>query len=160
MIRNEPWIDQTVITAVEIMGPTNRAPLKIMALREMAVVSNSRGTKLGARDNRAGWLMPIAHPVRKVKMTRCQTFKRPEVDKAKSTSADNAATTCAQTITKMRLCRSAKAPPKGPNKITGAKSAIAMMPNQAGEWVNSHVSQPTAIRCIQVPINDRPLPKI
>ena len=150
MIRNEPWIDQSVITAVEIMGPTNRAPLKIMALREMAVVSNSRGTKLGARDNRAGWLMPIAHPVRKVKMTRCQTFKRSEADKANS----------AQTITKMRLCRSAKAPPKGPNKITGAKSAIAMMPNQAGEWVNSHVSQPTAIRCIQVPINDKPLPKI
>ena len=160
MIRNEPWIDQSVITAVEIMGPKNRAPLKIMALREMAVVSNSGGTRLGARDNRAGWLMPTAHPVRKVKMVRCQTFKMPEADKANSTSADSAAATCAQTMTMMRLYRSAKAPPKGPNRNTGAKSAIAMIPSHAGEWVNSHVSQPTAIRCIQVPINDRPLPKI
>ena len=42
--------------------------------------------------------------------------------------------------------------------MVGPVSASAMMPSQVAEWVMSQVSQPIAVRCTQMPMEDEKLP--
>ncbi len=55
--------------------------------------------------------------------------------------------------------RSTTAPAMGATKVEGKNSAKDMMPSQAPEWVSCQVTQPTAIRCIQVPMSETKLPE-
>ena len=61
-------------------------------------------------------------------------------------------------ITRSRSTRSASAPPNGPIRTPGNRSANATSPRTAPEWLSSQASQPTPIRCIQVPISETLLP--
>jgi hypothetical protein len=61
-------------------------------------------------------------------------------------------------ITRSRSVRSASAPPNGPIRTPGNRSANATRPSTAPEWLSSQASQPTPIRCIQVPISETLLP--
>ena len=62
--------------------------------------------------------------------------------------------------TRRRSQRSAAAPAIGPTSITGQKSANAMTPSQRPEWVICQVSQPTEMRCIQVPMREMAFPAV
>ena len=77
---------------------------------------------------------------------------------ANRTPACTSETTWLVFTTCRRSQRSAAAPATGPTRMTGKKSANAMMPSQSPEWVICQVSQPTEIRCIQVPISETALP--
>ena len=61
-------------------------------------------------------------------------------------------------ITRSRSARSASAPPNGPISTPGNRSAKATRPTTAPEWLSSQASQPTPMRCIQVPISETLLP--
>jgi hypothetical protein len=63
-----------------------------------------------------------------------------------------------RTIGRIGSIRSISAPARGLSTTAGNRSAKAMMPSQAGEWVSSHVSQPTARRCIHRVISDGTMP--
>ena len=77
---------------------------------------------------------------------------------ANSASAWTMIRLCATLITCRRSTRSASAPPNGPISTPGKRSAKATRPSTAPEWLSSQASQPTPMRCIQVPISDTLLP--
>ena len=65
---------------------------------------------------------------------------------------------CEARMMRRRSKRSAIAPPIGPKKTDGKRSAKATSPSHVPDWVSSQVSHPTPMRCIQVPISDTELP--
>ena len=75
-----------------------------------------------------------------------------------SVAAWHIASVCEARMMRSRSTRSAMAPPSGPKKTEGKRSAKATSPSQACECVSSQVSQPTPMRCIQVPTSDTELP--
>jgi hypothetical protein len=83
---------------------------------------------------------------------------RPEAVSAKSTSAWAIMIAWPSLSARRRSQRSAAAPAKGPTTTVGKRSAKAMAPSQAPDSVSCQVSQPTATRCIQVPISETALP--
>ena len=57
-----------------------------------------------------------------------------------------------------RFSRSATAPAKGPSRIEGRNSAVAISPRKNADSVSSQASAPTPVRCIQVPTSETALP--
>ena len=68
------------------------------------------------------------------------------------------ASVCAARMIFRRSRRSAMTPANGPIINEGLKSASAITPSQAPDWVSSQVSHPTAIRWIHKPTSDTELP--
>jgi hypothetical protein len=139
-------------------GPTKRAALNTMLLIATAVASSGLGTRFGISASRAGWLKPITAPWNSTSASRSGTVIAPLAVSTNSASAWSMIRVWATLITRSRSARSASAPPNGPISTPGNRSANATSPSTAPEWLSSQASQPTPIRCIQVPISEMPLP--
>ena len=135
-----------------------RAELNTMLLIATAVARSRRGTRLGTSASRAGWLKPITTPLNSTSASSSGTVISPLTVSANRTRDCAMISSCATLITRRRSTRSASAPPKGPITTVGNRSAKATRPRTAPDWLSSQASQPTPIRCIQVPISETLLP--
>ena len=137
-----------------------RARLKATELIAMPVERESNGTRLGISARREGWLKPIAMPCTRTRSANSSTPITPLAVRKNSVPAWSRAMVCAAIMMRSRSKRSANTPPRGPMKTAGSRSAQATRPSQKPDWVKSQVSQPTAVRCIQVPISETALPEM
>ena len=155
---NTTLTSHQTITRPASAGPAKRARLNTMLLIATAVASAERGTRLGTSARRAGWTRPSTRPPSITRPIKSSTVMSPVAVSANRVSDCSMINDCAMRIRRSRSKRSASAPPNGPITIVGNRSANATRPRIAPEWLSSQASQPTAIRCIQVPISETLLP--
>ena len=130
----------------------------MMALIATAVEISARGTRLGTRARREGWLKPMTIPFTKTRANNISIVMTSNQVRRQRAADRIIASVWVMAMTLRRLIRSATAPPMGPMKTEGNRSANATAPSQPPDSVNSQVSQPTAMRCIQVPTSETELP--
>jgi hypothetical protein len=137
-----------------------RAMLKISELMPMAEDRSCRATRLGVSDRRSGWLKAITTPRKIVSPSSHQMVIVPVITRPASAAPCSIASTWNTRSAVSRSTRSATAPASGAMSMVGNRSAKAMTPSQVGDSVSSQVSQPTAMRCTQVPSWDTRLPML
>ena len=85
------------------------------------------------------------------------TLINPVVIKVSSTSECAARPNWTMVAMRTRSTRSAMAPAMGETMTDGNSPQNTSTPTQAGEWVSSHASQSTAMRCTHNPVQHRVL---
>ena len=128
-----------------------------------------RAALIEAVNNAAAQFAEVAAALRAPKRTKLVTdaagrpvesVTTPVMVKTARAAACTVASTSPINAIFRRSKRSASAPTTGATIIVGMNSAAATAPSQAADPVSSHVSQPTATRCIHVPITDTKLPAV
>ena len=145
-MRKAKLISDQAITAPAIIGPTNRAVLKITEFKATAAGISVLSTSIGTNANLAGnpILAVIPSPADK-------TNNQPTPIVCQYTSKNKTTASAAERLwvnsrILRRSYRSAHTPANGPITSDGNKSAKAIAPSQKPLCVNSQVSQPNATR--------------
>lgn len=146
------------MTRPAIAGPMKRAKLKKTALTAIAPGNRLCGIRAGISAKRAGWLRAAMLPRSVTSTTSSQMSRMPKKDAANSVEAWAIATLWVRKQMRFGSPRSAMTPPIGLRMTAGNRSAKATMPSQVADSVNCQVSQPMAIRCVQLPISETKSP--